>query len=172
VTYQTQRVAYPYFVVALLLFALQLVMGLYIAFNYFYTVPQAVVDVFPFATARAMHTNLLVLWLLLGFMGATYYAIPEETESELAWPRLAVFQLVLLSGTGVVALVWRDHAATPSGWVAWLVLARNLVWIDIVVSWLRVPIVRPEPTVAVPLQRRATDAAAEGIDAVLPFEAE
>jgi hypothetical protein len=74
--------------------------------------------------------------------------------------------------TGVVALVWRDHAATPSGWVAWLVLARNLVWIDIVVSWLRVPIVRPEPTVAVPLQRRATDAAAEGIDAVLPFEAE
>ena len=46
-------------------------------------------DVFPFSTARAMHTNLLVLWLLLGFMGATYYAVPEETKSELAWPRLA-----------------------------------------------------------------------------------
>ncbi len=104
-TYQTQRVAYPYFVVALLLFALQLVMGLYIAFNYFYTVPQAVVDVFPFSTARAMHTNLLVLWLLLGFMGATYYAIPEETQSELAWPKVAYAQLVLLSGTGVAALV-------------------------------------------------------------------
>lgn len=104
-TYQTQRVAYPYFVVALLLFALQLVMGLYIAFNYFYTVPQAVVDVFPFSTARAMHTNLLVLWLLLGFMGATYYAIPEETQSELAWPKVAYAQLVLLTGTGVAALV-------------------------------------------------------------------
>jgi nitric oxide reductase subunit B len=104
-TYASQRVAYPYFVVALLLFGLQLVMGLYLAFNYFYTVPQAVVDVFPFATARAMHTNLLVLWLLLGFMGSTYYAIPEETQSELAWPRLALFQLALLTGTGVVALV-------------------------------------------------------------------
>ena len=103
--FKSQRVAYPYFVVALLLFALQLVMGLYLAFNYFYTVPQAVVDVFPFSTARAMHTNLLVLWLLLGFMGATYYAIPEETQSELAWPKVAWAQLVLLTGTGVAALV-------------------------------------------------------------------
>jgi nitric oxide reductase subunit B len=105
VTYQSQRVAYPYFVVALLLFGLQLVVGLWLAFNYFFTVPQAIVDVFPFATARAMHTNLLVLWLLLGFMGATFYAIPEETKSELAWPRLAIAQLVILSATGVVALV-------------------------------------------------------------------
>ena len=104
-TYKTQRVAYPYFVVALLLFGLQLVLGLWIAFNYWFTVPQGIVDVFPFATARAMHTNLLVLWLLLGFMGATYYAIPEETKSELAWPRLAIAQLVILAATGVVALV-------------------------------------------------------------------
>jgi nitric oxide reductase subunit B len=105
VNFKSQRVAYPYFVVALLLFALQLVMGLYIAFNYFYTVPQEVVNVFPFSTARAMHTNLLVLWLLLGFMGATYYAVPEETQSELAWPRVAYAQLILLTGTGVAALV-------------------------------------------------------------------
>jgi nitric oxide reductase subunit B len=105
VKYQSQRVAYPYFVVALLLFGLQLVLGLWLAFNYFFTVPQAIVDVFPFATARAMHTNLLVLWLLLGFMGATFYAVPEETESELAWPRLAIVQLVILVAVGVVALV-------------------------------------------------------------------
>ena len=104
-TYQSQRVAYPYFVVALLLFALQLVLGLWLAFNYWFTVPQAIVDVFPFSTARAMHTNLLVLWLLLGFMGATFYAIPEETQSELAWPKLAIVQLVILVATGVVALV-------------------------------------------------------------------
>jgi nitric oxide reductase subunit B len=104
VRYASQRVAYPYFVVALLLFGLQLVLGLWLAFNYFFTVPQAIVDVFPFATARAMHTNLLVLWLLLGFMGATFYAVPEETESELAWPRLALVQLVILVTVGVVAL--------------------------------------------------------------------
>jgi nitric oxide reductase subunit B len=104
-THRSQSVAYPYFVVALLLFALQVVMGLWLATQYFVTVPQGVVDVFPFSTARAMHTNLLVLWLLLGFMGATYYLVPEETGTDIAYPKLAIAQLVLLSATGVAALV-------------------------------------------------------------------
>jgi len=105
VKYQSQRVAYPYFVIALLLFALQVAMGLWLSLQYVFTIPQEIVNLFPFATSRAMHTNLLVLWLLLGFMGATFYLVPEEAESELAWPKLAVFQLVLLVGTGVAALV-------------------------------------------------------------------
>ena len=88
VPYKSQRVAYAYFTVALLLFALQVVVGLWIALQYVDTVPQAIVDVFPFSTARAMHTNLLVLWMLLGFMGATFYLVPEEAQTELAWPRL------------------------------------------------------------------------------------
>jgi nitric oxide reductase subunit B len=50
-TYRTQNIAYPYFVVALFLFALQVVVGLWLAVNYFATIPQGVVDVFPFATA-------------------------------------------------------------------------------------------------------------------------
>jgi nitric oxide reductase subunit B len=104
-SYTTQRVAYPYFVVALLLFALQVTLGLWLGLQYAWTAPQGLVDVFPFATARAMHTNLLVLWLLLGFMGATFYVVPEEAQRELAWPKLAWVQLFLLVGTGVAALV-------------------------------------------------------------------
>lgn len=74
--------------------------------------------------------------------------------------------------TGIVAIAWRDQAAVPATWVSWLVLARNLVWIDIVVSWFRV---RPIPVLTGPAevpQRRAADAATEGIEAVLPFDAE
>jgi nitric oxide reductase subunit B len=104
-THQSQKLAYPYFVVALLLFVLQVLMGLWLGIQYCVTIPQEVVNVFPFATARAMHTNLLVLWLLLGFMGATYYLVPEETGTEIVWPKVAIFQLVLLSLTGVAALV-------------------------------------------------------------------
>jgi nitric oxide reductase subunit B len=104
-THKTQSIAYPYFVVALLLFVLQVIVGLWLAVQYFVTVPQAFVNVFPFSTARAMHTNLLVLWLLLGFMGCTYYLVPEETGTDIAWPKMAVAQLVLLSLTGVAALV-------------------------------------------------------------------
>jgi nitric oxide reductase subunit B len=105
VRYTTQRVAYPYFVVALLLFVLQVALGLWLGLQYAWTAPQGLVDAFPFSTARAMHTNLLVLWLLLGFMGATFYVVPEEAGRELVWPRLAWVQLALLVGTGVAALV-------------------------------------------------------------------
>jgi nitric oxide reductase subunit B len=103
--YQTQKIAYWYFAAALPLFVLQVVVGLWLAINYTFTVPQAVVDVFSFATARAFHTNLLVLWMLLGFMGGTYYIVPEETKSEIFSPTLAYVQLIALLATGVTALV-------------------------------------------------------------------
>ena len=103
--YRSQKIAYWYFASALPLFVLQVFLGLYLATSYTFTVPQSVVDVFSFATARAMHTNLLVLWMLLGFMGGAYYIVPEETKSEIYSTGLAYFQLVALLVTGVVALV-------------------------------------------------------------------
>jgi nitric oxide reductase subunit B len=36
-----------------------------------------------------VHTNLLIVWLLFGFMGAAYYMVPEEAETELHSPKLA-----------------------------------------------------------------------------------
>ena len=103
--YRSQKIAYWYFAAALPLFVLQVVMGLWLAANYTFTIPQSIVNVFPFATARAFHTNLLVLWMLLGFMGGTYYIIPEETKSEIYSTGLAWFQLIALLVTGVTALV-------------------------------------------------------------------
>jgi nitric oxide reductase subunit B len=102
--YSSQRVAYSYFLAALLLFVLQVIVGIWLALSYAVTLPQWLVDIFPFSTTRAIHTNLLVLWLLLGFMGSTYFMIPEETEKEIYSPALASVQLILLVGVGVTAL--------------------------------------------------------------------
>ena len=103
--YRSQKIAYWYFAIALVLFVLQVVLGLWLAFSYTFTVPQGIVDVFSFATSRAMHTNLLVLWMLLGFMGGTYFIVPEETKREIYSTKLAWFQLIALVTTGVVALI-------------------------------------------------------------------
>ncbi|MGE5307087.1 MAG: cbb3-type cytochrome c oxidase subunit I [Alphaproteobacteria bacterium] len=103
--YPSQRVAYPYFVIALLLFVLQVVVGIWLALSYAVTMPQGLVDILPFSTTRAFHTNLLVLWLLLGFMGSTYFMVPEESERDIFSPALAYLQLALLVATGVAALV-------------------------------------------------------------------
>ena len=104
-TYSSQRVARPYFVVALLLFTLQVIIGIWLALSYTVTMPQWLVDALPFSTTRAMHTNLLVLWLLLGFMGSVYFVVPEETGREIHSKKLAYVQLGLLAATGVAALV-------------------------------------------------------------------
>jgi nitric oxide reductase subunit B len=47
-----------------------------------------------------VHTNLLIVWLLFGFMGAAYYLIPEESERELFSPKLAMlmFWIFLIAG--------------------------------------------------------------------------
>lgn len=103
--YKSQKIANYYFVVSLLLFALQIVAGLWLAAHYFVTMPQGLVDAVPFSTIRAIHTNLLVLWLLLGFMGATYYIVPEETEREIAFPTMAIVQLGMLVAAGVTAII-------------------------------------------------------------------
>lgn len=103
--FASQRVARPYFVVALALFVLQVAVGIWLALSYAFPIPQWLADSVPFSATRAIHTNLLVLWLLLGFMGSTYYMVPEEARRELYSVKLAYLQLVVLAGTGVTAVI-------------------------------------------------------------------
>ena len=62
-------------------------------------------ELIPFNAARATHNNLLVVWLLLGFMGAAYYIIPEEAQAELWSPKLAYIQLIAFLLVGVTAII-------------------------------------------------------------------
>lgn len=101
--YQTQKVAYPYFVGALVLFAVQLVFGALSAIVY--VMPNFLADVLPFNILRMIHTNALIVWLLMGFFGAAYYLIPEEAEREIHSPLLAYVQLGLLMFGALAAVV-------------------------------------------------------------------
>lgn len=100
--YRSQSVAYWYFAVAMLLFALQLVFGFLAAAKYLG--PDPLINALPFQVTKAIHTNLLVVWVLMGFLGAAFYIIPEEAETELHSPRLALITLALLSVLGVTAV--------------------------------------------------------------------
>jgi nitric oxide reductase subunit B len=101
--YSSQKIAYWFFAAAMVLFALQIVYGFIMGFARIGW--DGLHDWIPFNTARAVHTNLLVVWLLCGFMGAAYYIIPEEVEHELVWPMLAWVQYVSLLAVGVAAVV-------------------------------------------------------------------
>ncbi len=101
--YESQRIAYWFFATCMLLFGLQIVYGFIMAFAHAGYDPLH--DFIPFHVARATHTNLLVVWLLCGFMGAAHYIIPDEVERDILWPRLAWLQLISLIVVGVVAIV-------------------------------------------------------------------
>ena len=59
----------------------------------------------PFNVARMVHTNLLIVWLLFGFMGAAYYLIPEESETELFSPKLALLMFWIFLVAGALTIV-------------------------------------------------------------------
>jgi len=101
--YRSQIVAYWYFAVAVCLFGLQLIMGLLMATKYLG--PDPLIHWLSFDVAKAMHTNLLIVWVLAGFMGGTYYVVTEESRTEIYSDRLAYFQLIAWTLIGVTAIV-------------------------------------------------------------------
>tara|TARA_R110002072_G_scaffold4174_6_gene29554 strand:- start:2636 stop:4021 length:1386 start_codon:yes stop_codon:yes gene_type:complete len=101
--YESQRIAWWFFATSMLLLCLQIVYGFIMGFAHMGM--DGLHDYIPFHVARATHTNLLVVWLLCGFMGAAYYIIPEEVGRELWSLKLARWQLGSLVLVGVVAIV-------------------------------------------------------------------
>ncbi|MGD8843568.1 MAG: cbb3-type cytochrome c oxidase subunit I, partial [Gammaproteobacteria bacterium] len=96
--YKSQAVAKPYFIAAIGLFVGQILFGLVLGLQYVWG--DFLFPEIPFNVARMVHTNLLIVWLLFGFMGAAYYLVPEESERELFSPSLAIlmFWIFLVAG--------------------------------------------------------------------------
>ncbi len=96
--YETQMIARWYILAALAVFAVQLTFGLLA--GWVYVAPNTLSELLPFNIIRMLHTNALVIWILLGFMGATYFILPEEAEREIHSPTVAYVQLaIMLIGT-------------------------------------------------------------------------
>ncbi|MCF6170925.1 MAG: cbb3-type cytochrome c oxidase subunit I [Bacteroidales bacterium] len=101
--YKSQKVAYMFFALSIVLLLLQIVYGFIMGFAH--AGFDGLHDFIPFNTATATHKNLLVVWLLSGFMGAAYYIIPEESQRELVSVPLAKLQFWSLAAVGVTAVI-------------------------------------------------------------------
>ena len=96
--YESQSVAKLYFIAAIGLFVGQILFGVILGLQY--VIGDFLFPEIPFNVARMVHTNLLIVWLLFGFMGAAYFLVPEESERELYAPWLAklMFWIFLVAG--------------------------------------------------------------------------
>lgn len=101
--FTSQKVAMPYLVFALILFVGQILFGLIMGLQYI--VGDFLFPLIPFNIARMVHTNLLIVWLLFGFMGAAYYLIPEEADRELYSPKLAMILFWVFAVAGVLTIL-------------------------------------------------------------------
>ncbi|CCK76351.1 MAG: cbb3-type cytochrome c oxidase subunit I [Oleispira antarctica] len=101
--YESQAVAKPYFIFALVLFVGQILFGLILGTQY--VIGDFLFPEIPFNVARMVHTNLLIVWLLFGFMGAAYYMIPEEAETELHSPKLAMALFWIFAAAGTLTII-------------------------------------------------------------------
>ncbi len=139
--YKSQKVAYWFFALSMLLFGLQLVYGFIMGFAH--AGYDGLHEIIPFNTAKAVHINLLVVWLLSGFMGAAYYIIPEEAQIELVSVKWAYVQLISLAVVGVAAIVgfhfniWegRKFLVIPRG-LDYLVVINVLLFLGIILATL------------------------------------
>jgi len=101
--YSSQMVAKNYFIFALILLAGEMLFGLILGTQYIagdFLFPEI-----PFNVARMVHTNLLIVLILFGFMGATYYLVPEESERELWSPFLANITFWIFAAAGVATIL-------------------------------------------------------------------
>lgn len=101
--FASQKVALPYLVFALILFVGQIAFGLIMGLQYI--IGDFLFPLIPFNIARMVHTNLLIVWLLFGFMGAAYYLIPEESDRELHSPKLAMILFYIFAIAGVLTIL-------------------------------------------------------------------
>ncbi len=139
--YKSQKVAYWFFALSMLLFGLQIIYGFIMGFAH--AGFDGLHEIIPFNTAKAVHLNLLVVWLLSGFMGAAYYIIPEEAQHELVSVKLAYVQLISLALVGVAAIIgfhfniWegRKFLEIPRG-LDYLVVINVLLFLGIIIMTL------------------------------------
>ncbi len=107
--FKSQAVAKPYFIAAIALFVGQILFGLIMGLQY--VMGDFLFPAIPFNAARMVHTNLLIVWLLFGFMGAAYYLVPEEAERELFSPKLAIVLFWTFLVAGALTIV--GYLAVP-----------------------------------------------------------
>ena len=100
-----QRLAVKYFTVAVVLLGAQLLFGLLAGIQYLK--PEFLYNVLDFSVNRMVHINAMVVWMLYGFLGSTYWLLEEESGREIVGLKLGNIAFwVLTAAIAVVVLVY------------------------------------------------------------------
>ncbi len=85
--YRSQQLALKYLAAAIVLFGVMILAGLISAIEYINS--DFLFGILDFNIAKILHIDTLVIWLLMGFIGAVYWFLPEELGIETVGIRAA-----------------------------------------------------------------------------------
>lgn len=77
---RSKNLAIKYLAAAVLFFGVMTLSGQMSAF--YYINPEFLFGLVPFHIAKILHIDTMIIWLLMGFMGAVYWFLPEEFGRE------------------------------------------------------------------------------------------
>ncbi len=118
---RSQKLALRYLIGAVTLFGVMIFFGVLSAAYYIW--PSMLYNVFNFSTSKIMHIDMLVIWLLMGFLGAVYWYLPKELDHEVEGIWLAELTFwVFCAVLAVVALVFIFVQYGPATeWTLWFI---------------------------------------------------
>jgi len=100
-----QKLAVKYFMGAVILFIFQILFGLLAGLQFI--APGFLYDILDFSVNRMVHINAMILWMLYGFIGCTYWLLEDESDTEIVGLKLGVLGFWVLSAAiTVVVLVY------------------------------------------------------------------
>jgi nitric oxide reductase subunit B len=117
---RSKNLAVEYLCAAVLLFGAMTLAGL--LSSVYYLNPDFLFGLMPFSVAKMLHIDTMIIWLLMGFMGAVYWFLPEEFGCEPAGLWAAeilfwVFVACVLAVAGIFVFVqWGPGAETTLWW--------------------------------------------------------
>jgi nitric oxide reductase subunit B len=102
---RSQRLALHYFTAAAVFFGVMIVAGLMSAV--YYVFPDFLFGILHFNISKILHIDTLIIWLLMGFIGAVYWFLPDEVGQDVVGIKLAeVLFWVFCVAVVIVALVF------------------------------------------------------------------
>ncbi len=103
--YRSQALGLKYLTASTLLFGATVLFGL--LSSIYFIQPGFLLNTFNFSSAKIVHINGLILWLLTGFIGSIYWFLPQELEREVEGIGLAeILFWVFCAAVAVVVLVF------------------------------------------------------------------
>ncbi len=119
--YRSQRLGLKYLAASTVMFGAMLAFGL--LSSIYYVRPGFLLNVFNFNSAKIVHINGLVIWLLMGFIGSVYWFLPQEVEQETEGIGLAewLFWVFCAAVAAVVLVFIFVQYGTAGEWSLWFI---------------------------------------------------